>query len=76
MAAVNAKSTVGAVCQPSLCPSTGNIDEEDGPNCGLIHRERLCDRWSCREEVRKGVRPRAITVSHTMHMDLVYACDI
>ena len=49
-AVVNAIFIVGAACQSSLCPSTSNVAEEDGPSCSLIHRERLCDRWNCREK--------------------------
>ena len=38
-AVVYAHSTVGTVCQPGLRPSTSYVVEEDGPGCGLIHRE-------------------------------------
>ena len=38
-AVVDAHSTVGTVCQPGLRPSTSYVVEEDGPGCGLIHRE-------------------------------------
>ena len=59
-AVVDANSIVWTVCQPGLCPNTGNVVEEDGSNCGLIHREGLCDLWSCRE--RNKERPKAIIV--------------
>ena len=66
MAAVVAAhpTTVRAVYQAGLCPGTGNVVEEDGPSCGLIHREGLCDHWSCREEVRKGVKLKGF---HSIH---------
>ena len=38
-AVVSAHSTVGTVSQPGLRPSTSYVVEEDGPSCGLIHRE-------------------------------------
>ena len=45
-AVVYAHSTVGTVSQPGLHPNTSYIVEENGPSCGLIHKEWL---WSCRE---------------------------
>ena len=38
-AVVAAHSIVGTVCQSGLCSSTSNVVDEDGSNCGLIHRE-------------------------------------
>ena len=53
-AVVNTNSIVETVCQPGLCPSTGNVVEEDGSSCSLIHREGLSDCWSCRERRMEG----------------------